>query len=72
MNEELVPDLTIDEEEVNYGDQYPGFIVVCKQCGSADVQVENWLGYSEESGSWGNVELRCDSCNNECVLGGFS
>lgn len=62
---------TTEEDIEYYGDQYPGFIIVCKSCGSSDIQIENWLGSSQDSGAWGNIELRCDNCDNECVLGGF-
>lgn len=41
---------------------HPGFSIVCRKCGSARVIVENSMGYSETSGSWGSVDLFCLDC----------
>jgi hypothetical protein len=46
-------------------DTHPGFTIMCNICGSS-VYVDNSLGFSATSGSWGSVDLVCnnDACDN--------
>lgn len=48
---------------------HPGFTIVCDKCGSKIVIVDNSLGFSAQSGSWGSVDLECLTCgaNTEIV-----
>lgn len=41
---------------------HPGFTVICKKCGSANVIVDISLGFSSISGQWGSVDLLCLNC----------
>lgn len=47
-------------------DTHPGFTIMCNICGATDVYVDNSLGFSSTSGSWGSVDLVCnnDACDN--------
>jgi hypothetical protein len=40
------------------------FIVTCKECNSINIEIENGIGYSNESGSWGSLDLICADCGN--------
>ena len=42
---------------------WPRFTVEC-QCGSHNIQLLNTMGYSETSGSWGDISFQCDDCGN--------
>jgi hypothetical protein len=54
----------IDIEQSELDAQWPGFGVSCKKCGSAKVMLDNSLGFSELSGSWGSIDLFCLDCEN--------
>jgi hypothetical protein len=54
--------------EATHEATHPGFAVVCHQCRSRSVYVENTLGYSDASGMWGNVTLICANCGHETDL----
>jgi len=41
-----------------------GFQIICRECQGKDIQLDNTLG-SSESGTWGDVTVRCRSCGNE-------
>lgn len=43
-------------------DIHPGFTVACDKCGSNRVIVENDMGWSESSESWGSVFLKYLEC----------
>ena len=47
---------------------HEGFKITCNRCGSTDVGVDSTIGYSEESGMWGGVYLRCAGCQYETVI----
>jgi len=47
---------------------HPGFSIQCDKCQSFDVLVENSLGYSCESGGWGEVELVCNNCDQRTEI----
>ena len=51
-------------------DVCPGFAIVCEKCGSANVHIENTVGYSRESGLWGSIEIICDNetCFNTAII----
>lgn len=49
---------------------HPGFTITCNKCKSPRVYVENTLGYSSESGSWGEVTLICDDYGKRCDIVG--
>lgn len=52
-------ELTQDEID----DTHPNFTVTCKGCGSTRVIFDNSLGWSPESGGWGDAFLRCLECD---------
>lgn len=44
---------------------HPGFRITCSRCGSDAVIVESSVGFSGVSGAWGDVSLKCTSCDYE-------
>lgn len=48
--------------------QWPRFEVKCKKCGSTLIELENTMGTSELSGSWGGLAFRCTQCDNNVVI----
>jgi ribosomal protein S27E len=48
----------------DFKETHPNFTIICDKCGSKNVYVENSLGYSSTSGSWGSVDLMCNDCDN--------
>jgi hypothetical protein len=53
-------DSNYDEYETPFG----SFSVECSECGSKNIDLENSLGFSVESGSWGSIDLVCADCGN--------
>lgn len=51
-----------DFSQEDCNETHPGFDVICAACGSHKVIVENDMGHSAESGSWGAVSLLCLDC----------
>lgn len=49
----------IDREESEF---WPGFTVTCNACNSANVHLDNSMGFSETSGSWGSIDFKCQDC----------
>lgn len=49
---------------------YPGFTVSCQKCSSTRVALRNTLGYSPESGGWGEISLECADCGNKTDIVG--
>lgn len=47
---------------------HPGFIVVCGDCDSTDVEVHISVGFSETSGTWGSVDLHCLDCDKRTEI----
>lgn len=45
----------------------PAFEIKCIQCGSTDVKIDSCVGFSSQSGGWGEVSLKCANpeCKNE-------
>jgi hypothetical protein len=43
-------------------DTHPGFSITCDKCNGKRVIVDNSVGWSEASGQWGSVDLRCLDC----------
>jgi len=43
---------------------YPGFTVKCDKCGSEEVYLDDTRGWSQLSGSWGELSLICNGCGN--------
>ena len=56
-------DLTAEIEKT-----HPGFIIICGDCKSHNVYIENSMGYSDVSGMYGEVELVCYDCDKRCEL----
>ena len=56
--------------EIDITDQTPfgEFEVKCKKCGSTNVDLDNSMGWSEESGGWGSLDLMCQDCGNRVEL----
>lgn len=44
------------------------FKITCKTCGSENVRLSNSLGWSPDSGGWGDIALKCDACNAYQVI----
>jgi transcriptional regulator with XRE-family HTH domain len=63
-NDEAISELTQDD----FQDQYPNFEIKCKICGSTKVYLQNTLGHSSTSGSWGYVSMVCSECRNETII----
>jgi hypothetical protein len=65
-----VDDVDEDDEEgaEPIGETHPGFTIVCDECGSELVVVENDLEFSVLAGRQGNVYLRCTDCDAETFL----
>lgn len=55
-------------EEADFDSTHPGFTIICDNCGSKKVYVEDTRGYSESSGPWGGVELACYNCGKRIDL----
>jgi ribosomal protein S27E len=51
-------------EETPFGD----FEVKCNKCGSTNVNLDNSMGFSPESGGWGSLDLECQDCGNRTEL----
>lgn len=49
-----------DDFPLPWGD----FTVTCCRCGGTKVTVDNTLGFSSTSGSWGSVDIVCAGCDN--------
>jgi len=47
---------------------HPGFDITCQRCGSPVVYVESSVGFSAESGGWGEVELVCFNCGQRISI----
>jgi len=56
------------EVKVEPKDFFPGFIVTCAKCNRQNVYVDNTIGFSESSGTWGSVDLVCPDCDNRCLI----
>jgi uncharacterized Zn finger protein len=50
------------EQNARADEVFEGFRVICKQCGSEDVELEDNRGYSDWTGAWGSVKMRCNGC----------
>jgi hypothetical protein len=59
-----------EEERKAIYQTHPGFQIICEQCGSDRVFVENNRGYSGISGAWGGVDLVCKSCGKQTQIAG--
>lgn len=47
---------------------HDGFLIKCRECGSETVIVESDVGFSELSGAWGGVQLKCCDCQSETEI----
>lgn len=53
----------IYEQQLKLAEQsHPSFTITCKACGSEAVIVHSDVGFSAQSGAWGEVSLVCQSC----------
>lgn len=43
---------------------WPGFTVRCDECNGYNVHLDNSMGFSDMSGSWGSIDFVCDDCKN--------
>lgn len=50
--------------------QYPGFQITCLKCGSTEIELDNWMGWSEVSGNFGSLELQCTKCGYNVAIAG--
>lgn len=46
---------------------WPGFTVQCNKCGGFHIMLENTMGYSDTSGTWGSIDMICQ-CGNQTEL----
>lgn len=49
---------------------HKGFDIRCQNCGCDAVLVYSDIGYSQLSGQWGGVHLKCIGCHDETQLYG--
>lgn len=54
----------MDKDKTPFGD----FDVICKKCGSKNIDLDNSLGFSYTSGEWGSLDLQCMDCNNNMEI----
>ena len=67
MTERAAPHVVVGGN-FNFADQWPGFTVACNKCGSQKISLENDMGFSPESGSWGSAILKCENCGNQIEI----
>lgn len=53
------PDWKVEQDKF-----WPKFTVQCDVCGSHKISLENTMGYSAESGGWGEISFQCNDCGN--------
>jgi hypothetical protein len=71
QRDDLIDDIDDDVDEDGaepIGETHPGFTIVCDECGSELVVVENDLEFSVLAGRQGNIYLRCTECDAETFL----
>ena len=56
----------MDDETIKK--QWPGFTVSCDACGSKRIELDNSMGFSELSGTWGSIDFVCLDCNQRISL----
>jgi len=44
---------------------HQGFKIICDKCNSENTYIDSNVGFSELSGSWGAVSIKCVECDNE-------
>lgn len=49
-------------------EMWGAFDVLCKECGSHDVVIDNSFGWSCPSGAWGDVSIVCRDCKNDHII----
>lgn len=47
---------------------WPGFKVTCQKCQSDNINLDNTMGYSDMSGSWGSIDFVCLDCGNRTEI----
>jgi len=58
-----------DKDPIDYkASFYPGFTITCDKCGGQKVRITNDMGWSEESGSFGGIDLLCDECGRRTAI----
>src|SRR3990167_1454807 len=57
-----------DVQDDEHQKTHPGFIITCEECTTRRVYVENSLGFSAFSGTWGAVELVCAECGQRTEI----
>lgn len=50
--------------------QHPGFTITCDKCGGQRIEIQNTMGWSAESGCWGDISLVCLDCDNAAEIAG--
>lgn len=46
---------------------FGSFKVTC-ECGSKNIELDNSLGYSPESGRWGSIDIHCLDCDKRAEI----
>lgn len=57
-------------EQEYFDETHPGFTIKCNKCGSTKVYLENDMGWSDLSGSWGGIHLICNECESKTTIAG--
>lgn len=47
---------------------WPGFIVQCQHCNGFNIDLDNSMGHSAESGSWGSIDMVCNDCGTKTEI----
>lgn len=56
------------EQVATANKQHPGFEITCRRCKQPVAVFESDVGYSDVSGAWGDVRIRCLYCGKEDVI----
>ncbi len=57
-----------DDKQKAADESHTGFTGTCQECQSTVVYVTSDVGFSDISGAWGGVLLRCADCDNETEI----
>lgn len=60
-------DTTDEQREAQYK-LWPGFTVQCRHCDDFNVYLDNSMGFSAMSGSWGSIDFVCLDCGTRTAL----
>lgn len=61
-------DTPTDDQKKEQAKFWPGFTIRCDNCGGFNIHLDNSMGYSDMSGSWGSIDLVCEDCATETEI----